>query len=76
MPLVLFLAVASLTLFIINAAIKFIFDNCRVSEATLMGAEGITAFGSFTWNNLWLFYDCALVKLIPETVPQTIHKLI
>ena len=54
------IGVASLTLFIINASMKFIFDNCRVSEATLMGAEG----------------DCALVKLILETVPQTIHKLI
>jgi hypothetical protein len=51
---------SSLTLFIINATMKFIFDNCRVSEATPIGAEG----------------DCALVKLIRETVPQTIHKLI
>ena len=33
--------------------------NC-VSEATLIGAEGITAFGSYTWSNHRLLIDCAL----------------
>ena len=32
----------------------------RVGEATLDGAEGITAEGSYTWSNLWLLIVCAL----------------
>ena len=31
--------------------------------ATLIGAEGITAAGSYTWSNLWLLIDCALEKI-------------
>ena len=36
-----------------------IFD--RVGEATLIGAEGITSEGSYTWSNQRLLIDSALV---------------
>ena len=36
----------------------------RWDHKILIGAEGITSEGSYTWSNLWLLIDCALVPLI------------
>jgi hypothetical protein len=41
----------------------------RVGEATLIGAEGITAKGSYTWSNQRLLIDCALEKLTSFFLP-------